>query len=92
MSVNCLLTVWSAVNLIELAKLKAEMQEDYNARLADNEKEMDEMRKTFEEKLKEAQLAGVRIKGMVVPERTLQHLILAFLFVYEFLVWQYECE
>ena len=43
----------------ELAQLKAEMEEDYNARLADNEKEMEEMKKTFEEKLKEAQLGGV---------------------------------
>lgn len=42
----------------ELAQLKAQMEEDFNARLADNEKEMEEMKKTFEEKLKEAQLAG----------------------------------
>ena len=48
--------------LLELAQLKAQMEEDYNARLADNEKEMEEMKKTFEEKLKEAQLAGVRAK------------------------------
>ena len=55
--------------LIELAQLKAQMEEDYNARLADNEKEMEEMKKTFEEKLKEAQLAGVRAEREREKER-----------------------
>ncbi|KAK3784099.1 hypothetical protein RRG08_066087, partial [Elysia crispata] len=52
----------------ELAQLKAEMEEDYNARLADNEKEMEEMKKTFEEKLKEAQLGGGGSKAAEIEE------------------------
>jgi len=42
----------------EMAKLKAEMEEDFKNRLSDNEKEMEEMRKTFEEKLAAAQAGG----------------------------------
>ncbi|XP_076455652.1 kinesin-like protein KIF28 isoform X2 [Babylonia areolata] len=42
----------------ELAKLKAEMEEEYKGRLENNQKEMEEMAKTFEERLKEAQLAA----------------------------------
>ena len=34
------------------------MEEDFKNRLSDNEKEMEEMRKTFEEKLAAAQAAG----------------------------------
>ncbi|XP_070175288.1 kinesin-like protein KIF28P isoform X2 [Littorina saxatilis] len=42
----------------ELAKLKEEMEEEYKSRLENNQKEMDEMAKSFEEKLKEAGLTG----------------------------------
>ncbi|KAL8616438.1 hypothetical protein ACOMHN_041041 [Nucella lapillus] len=42
----------------ELAKLKEEMEEEYKGRLENNQKEMEEMAKTFEDRLKEAQLAA----------------------------------
>ena len=46
------------ISLTEMAKLKEEMEEEYKSRLENNQKEMEEMAKTFEERLKEAQLAA----------------------------------
>ncbi|XP_050405632.1 kinesin-like protein KIF28P isoform X1 [Patella vulgata] len=42
----------------ELAKLKQEMEEEYKSRLETNAKEMEEMHKTFEERLAEAHAHG----------------------------------
>ncbi|XP_041372207.1 kinesin-like protein KIF28P [Gigantopelta aegis] len=42
----------------EMAKLKAELEEEYKSRLEANERERLEMEKTFEERLKEAQAQG----------------------------------
>ena len=41
------------------------MEEEYKSRLENNQKEMEEMAKTFEERLKEAQLAGVSVSLLV---------------------------
>ncbi|XP_041460234.1 kinesin-like protein KIF28P isoform X3 [Lytechinus variegatus] len=43
----------------EKERLKKEMEEEMAARLSDNEKEMEEMKKTWEEKLRQAQAANV---------------------------------
>ncbi|CAL1536203.1 unnamed protein product [Lymnaea stagnalis] len=53
----------------EIAKMKAEMEEEYQSRLACNEKEMEEMKKTFEEKLKEAQLSAVANTQAEIAQR-----------------------
>ncbi|PVD36027.1 hypothetical protein C0Q70_02997 [Pomacea canaliculata] len=42
----------------ELAKLKSELEDEYKSRVEKNQKQMEEMQKTFEERLKEAQLSG----------------------------------
>ncbi|XP_072173412.1 kinesin-like protein KIF28 [Diadema setosum] len=42
----------------EKERMKAELEEEMQARLADNEKEMEEMKKTWEEKLRQAHAAN----------------------------------
>lgn len=60
----------------ELAKLKEEMEEEYKSRLENNQKEMDEMAKTFEERLKEAQLAagGSAAAEIAEKRKTVPHI------------------
>ncbi|KAH9524310.1 Kinesin-like protein kif28p [Bulinus truncatus] len=60
----------------EIAKLKAEMEEEYKSRLTNNEKEMEEMKKTFEEKLKEAQAnSGASLQSEInAKKKTTAHM------------------
>ncbi|KAI8767400.1 kinesin protein KIF28P [Biomphalaria glabrata] len=60
----------------EIAKLKAEMEEEYKSRLSNNEKEMEEMKKSFEEKLKEAQLlSGDNVQTQInAKKKTTAHM------------------
>jgi hypothetical protein len=44
--------------LTEKAELKAQIEEDYKVTLAKNAKEMEDMKSSFEERLKEAQATG----------------------------------
>lgn len=63
----------------ELAKLKEEMEEEYKSRLENNQKEMEEMAKTFEERLREAQLAGVSIARHVLHSANIYALCVTFM-------------
>lgn len=47
----------------EIAALKAELAEDFKAQLSENDKEMEEMKKTYEEKLKAFQDGHVSVVG-----------------------------
>ncbi|KAK0053203.1 kinesin-like protein KIF28P, partial [Biomphalaria pfeifferi] len=60
----------------EIAKLKAEMEEEYKSRLSNNEKEMEEIKKSFEEKLKEAQLlSGDNVQAQInAKKKTTAHM------------------
>ncbi|KAK3106540.1 hypothetical protein FSP39_022244 [Pinctada imbricata] len=58
----------------ERAQIKAEMEDQYKSILEKNQLEMEEMRKTFEEKLKETQGTGTDFAAIAEKKKTTAHL------------------
>ena len=50
----------------EMERLKDELEEEYKCHLEGNQREMEEMAKTFEERLKEVHMSGVSFQHCVL--------------------------
>ena len=62
--------------LTEKAALKKEMEEDYQAQLAENAREVEDMRKAFEEKLAEARANAASVSSRKIwKNRHIPHFI-----------------